>query len=639
MVHFNHGIGTGYIGNGRNALKFILALFLASNVSAMEQFSAGSDPNKVNKAGDVMTGPLTVYNSSFTVTYGVIAGSGTFSGVVNAASATFTGSGGNQYSLNLSSGLYAPAGTIVGNLVQANTGYITVLYVSSSAFLATSGGNVGIGTNTPNALLHVNGRILTSVPVNTYGLAIGTINQGLYTTGSGRLNVSMATDLSYNVEFSQSEGVILPGGSGTSGPRLFAWNSNTNGAGTTAPDTALQRASAGVIEINNGTAANYRDLSLRSLTSLSSGTFAYGVKAGSATLTDNLTASSGTFTGGSGPTYTLNLSSGIYAPNGTILSNLIQANTGYITVLNVSTVNFIGSYLSMGATTISPTTATFGGAVTATNFIGSGAGLTSISAGAVSITTGQVSGVFGDDKVRITTAALATGVWQPSVLPSTLAYTNAAQTFTALQAMTGGLNVSSINASGPLTISSISTSGDIRIGLATASTFSASGFFTLPAIGTPANARGRLFFDGTNLMINQDGASFVALSTGGSGSGGSTFTGGNVLNTTTFQSSVTMTAVGATQFSLETSSGIKMSGGVLQFPNGTQQNTAFSTNGIVLASPNGSNHRLGVTDDNQTTWTNTTDAAMTDIIITSANGTRHKLGVTDENQTTWTTVP
>src|SRR5207249_480131 len=49
--------------------------------------------------------------------------------------------------------------------------------------------------------------------------------------------------------------------------RIIGWSSNTTYYGT--KDIGLKRASAGVLEINNGTAGTLRDLSVRNITATS----------------------------------------------------------------------------------------------------------------------------------------------------------------------------------------------------------------------------------------------------------------------------------------------------------------------------------------------------------------------------------
>lgn len=106
----------------------------------------------VRLSGDVMYGPLTVYNSSVTVTYGLIAGSGTFSAQVTASSANFTASGTNQYSLVLASGIYMSDGLLVTRGIRF-TGDSSI---STSAALP---GSTGSGSSTTNNIFYATGTI------------------------------------------------------------------------------------------------------------------------------------------------------------------------------------------------------------------------------------------------------------------------------------------------------------------------------------------------------------------------------------------------------------------------------------------------------------------------------------------------
>src|SRR5205085_2168752 len=76
---------------------------LSSNSSSGIRYFDGSvsttaalpgDATKVTKTGDVMSGPLTVWQSSITIVQGgLIASSATINGPLTASSGTFTGSG------------------------------------------------------------------------------------------------------------------------------------------------------------------------------------------------------------------------------------------------------------------------------------------------------------------------------------------------------------------------------------------------------------------------------------------------------------------------------------------------------------------------------------------------------------------
>ena len=144
-------------------------------------------------------------------------------GGLTATSGTFTASGPGQYSLSLSSGINAPAGTIKAGLFVGNgaglynvggggadrvakagdtmTGQLTLagstLTVTGNAFsvgtstLVVVGGNVGIGTATPGSLLQVGGlTVLKTGELQTTGVGLGTIAGNARGAGAVDLEVS-----------------------------------------------------------------------------------------------------------------------------------------------------------------------------------------------------------------------------------------------------------------------------------------------------------------------------------------------------------------------------------------------------------------------------------------------------------------
>jgi hypothetical protein len=61
--------------------------------------------------------------------------------------------------------------------------------------------------------------------------------------------------------------VVYGGGVQTAANTSFSWSATANDANATAADTALNRNAAGVVEVNNGTAAAYRDIKARNFIS------------------------------------------------------------------------------------------------------------------------------------------------------------------------------------------------------------------------------------------------------------------------------------------------------------------------------------------------------------------------------------
>lgn len=137
-------------------------------------------------------------------------------------------------------------------------------------------------------------------------------------------------------------------------------------------------------------------------------------------------------------------------------------------------------------------------------------------------------------------------------------------------------------------------------------------------------------------------ASTAGLSGGGgsgSGVGWSRDSAGGFVYVTTatdnvvIQSTLTIQGGGGSQFSVKTSSGVKLDSGCIQFPNGSLQCVA-APSPLVLASPSNGNYRVGVADDGALTTTPTADAALPDVQLISPNGTSYRMGVSNDGALT-----
>jgi len=92
--------------------------------------------------------------------------------------------------------------------------------------------------------------------VTNVGLILGNTTDGWYSPAAGQFTWASANNAFFN--FISSQFRLASGAS-------LRWSDNTSVISGSI-DTGLARASAGVVEINNGTAAAWRDLKLRNLT-------------------------------------------------------------------------------------------------------------------------------------------------------------------------------------------------------------------------------------------------------------------------------------------------------------------------------------------------------------------------------------
>lgn len=145
----------------------------------------------VNKAGDTMTGSLTILNSSMTVTYNISAGSAAFSSGITAASGTFTSSGAAQYSITASSGINAGTGPVVAQYFVGSGVGLTNICMSSATFVQN--------TSFSNT---VYGVAIASVTINTRGYPVQVVFNGMVLGSAGNPNAfaSVLVDGNFGVD-------------------------------------------------------------------------------------------------------------------------------------------------------------------------------------------------------------------------------------------------------------------------------------------------------------------------------------------------------------------------------------------------------------------------------------------------------
>lgn len=119
---------------------------------------SGTDSTKVLKAGDTMTGQLTLDGSSLTVKgsarvyYDVRAGSGSFDSGMTASSGTFLATGATQNSITTSSGISVGnnAGVTAGFFVGSGAGLTSLPSTETNTFTGSSktvtGGSISLGS-------------------------------------------------------------------------------------------------------------------------------------------------------------------------------------------------------------------------------------------------------------------------------------------------------------------------------------------------------------------------------------------------------------------------------------------------------------------------------------------------------------
>ena len=211
--------------------------------------------------------------------------------VINASSGTFTAAGPNQYSLSLSSGIYAPQGTITAGLFVGDGSGLTNLASNDATKVLKAGDTMTGQLTLRDSTFTVLGADATGQSAKfAYGVSAGSItaSSGIF-TATGTTQYSLTT----------SSGIQVGGTGGVSAAFL---NGTHYGDGSNL---------TGVLGAAGGTMTGQLTLKNSTLTVLGadatgqSAKFAYGVSAGS------ITASSATFTATGSNQYSLTTSSGV----------------------------------------------------------------------------------------------------------------------------------------------------------------------------------------------------------------------------------------------------------------------------------------------------------------------------------------
>lgn len=284
--------------NGDGALRLSLdgATFVPISTGTA---GSASDPTKVLKAGDTMTGGLTLSGSTltvggnaFSVGGSTLVVSGGRVGILTTAptEALHVASRTRVSSLTADGEVVASTFNAVGSAYQVNGVNVidsgrnvtaSTLTVQGNAFsvggttVVVANGRLGIGTVSPSEQLEVtlNARVLGSLTSNSLSVVSSTfvVNNGK--VGIGKSNPAQPLDVEGNVHITGSvripdSGIEISaandvtGGLGLRNVQSVSWGSNNDGASC---DTSISKNVPGVLEVNDCTLGNIRDMRLRAL--------------------------------------------------------------------------------------------------------------------------------------------------------------------------------------------------------------------------------------------------------------------------------------------------------------------------------------------------------------------------------------
>lgn len=210
----------------------VTAGWFYGNGAGLTNISAASPGNMTTTdTAQTITGVKTFSaTGGLSVSYGVAAGSATLTAGLTASSGTFTASGPGQYSLSLSSGINAPAGTIVAGQFVGNGAQLTNISAAPPANMATTDTAQSIsGVKTFVSTLTVTGNAF-SVGGSSFVVVGGSVGVNAGLTPSFMFQAGTANQL--NVDSANGVGLGTIPAAGNSLTIGGAGNVGLGGSGT-----------------------------------------------------------------------------------------------------------------------------------------------------------------------------------------------------------------------------------------------------------------------------------------------------------------------------------------------------------------------------------------------------------------------